>query len=163
MACLVSASCTRVEKKESSAAPDSTATEFDYSMLYALESYLAPDNISESDIQTIDTTCAIVVYPTPEQFEQLEKETGEDFETIVDDSNFYQSEAVGKLDSLGVKTVMAKSRYIRISGHLLTLDVRKKNLPAWNLILYNVRKQPIIVSSATLTLEDIRMYFELGN
>lgn len=132
-------------------------------MLYALESYLAPDNISESDIQTIDTTCAIVVYPTPEQFEQLEKETGEDFETIVDDGNFYQSEAVGKLDSLGVKTVMAKSRYIRISGHLLTLDVRKKNLPAWNLILYNVRKQPIIVSSATLTLEDIRMYFEMGN
>jgi hypothetical protein len=163
LAWLVSASCARVNKNESSSASDSTTTVFDYSMMYALESYLAPDHVAASDIQMIDTTCAVIIYPSPGQFEQMEQDMGEDFETMVDDGNFYQSAAVGMLDSLGVKTVMAKSRYIGISGHSLTLDMRKKHLPAWNLILYNVHKQPIIVSSATLTVGDIVAYFEIGN
>jgi hypothetical protein len=155
--------CSKGDKRETTTPSDSMTTELDYSATYALESYLAPDNIASSEAQTIDSTCAMVVYPTEEQFRQMEEESGDGFETMVDDGNFYQSQALGLLDSLGVKTVTVKSRYIRIPGLSLTLDVRKKNLPAWNLILYNVHKQPIVVSSATLTLEDIAAYFEIGS
>ena len=138
--------------------------EFDYDKLFLLESYLADGNFSENELQTIDSTCAIFVFPTEEQLENLKKTEGEDnFETILDDGNFYQAAAMNLIDSLGFKTITAKGRYLMIKGQQTwALDVRRKNLPEWNLIFFQVDKAPIIVPTAGLGPEKILEYFQIS-
>ncbi len=163
---LPSCSKSTTETSDHAIAADSVQaeSEFDYDKLFLLESYLADGNFSENELQTIDSTCAIFVFPTEEQLENLKKTEGEDnFETILDDGNFYQAEAMRLIDSLGFNTITAESRYLTLRGQRTwALDVRKKNLPEWNLILFQVDKEPIIVPTAGLGPEKILEYFQIS-
>src|SRR5690349_14053463 len=77
----------------------------DYESLYKLDTYLV-QNVDSKEVQTIDFNCAIIVYPTEEQLTELQNSEGEDaFNTIADDAMFYQSSAVGLIDSAGVRTI----------------------------------------------------------
>jgi len=143
--------------------PDSTkAGKFDYDAQFKLENYLA-EQTDTSKVQTIAFDCAVIIYPSPDQIEEMEKAEGEEnFATIADDASFYQSQASQIIDSVGIKTVMANKPFLKFTGSKKnwTLDIRKKNLPAWNLILFNKNKSPLVSPTISLTSEMVRTYFD---
>ena len=81
------------------------ANAFDYDSQFKLENYLVTESSTDtSNIQTIDADCSLLIYPTPEQIEEMKKTEGEeDFYTGADDSNFYQTQASQAIDSVGIK------------------------------------------------------------
>jgi len=161
-------SCGKTKETKSDSlktASDTTkATEFDYDALFKLESYLASEQSDTSKVQTIDFDCAVFIYPTDEQIEELKKTEGEDnFYVGADDSNFYQSQAIQLLDSVGIKTAdPEKKQFLKFIGsqNNWTLDIRKKNLPAWNLIFFKKDKAPQVTPTTMLTLEMVKTYFD---
>jgi len=127
--------------------------------------YTAPETKPEhADIQRIDSTCAILIYPTDEQIATLKKETGDNFMTIADDNSYYQGLAIEMLDSINVETINAEKRFITFrgkKGKLWTLDIRKEGAPAWNLIFFNRTKAPEIIPITDLSHRKIIEYFEI--
>ncbi len=144
--------------------PDSAkADAFDYEAQFKLENYLVSDQADTSKVQTINFDCAVVIYPTDEQIEEMKKSGSEDdFATIADDASFYQAQASQTIDSVGIKTVVANKQFLKFTGSekTWTLDIRKKNLPAWNLILFNKNKSPQVSPTISLTSEMVRTYFD---
>lgn len=129
-----------------------------------LEAYLVPDQIDTAQVQIIESSSAILIYPTEDQIENMKKEYGEeDFNTIMDDYQFYQAQAIQNIDSVGIKTITASKRFIRLKGdkRVWVLDIRKKNLPAWNLIFFKNDKAPEVVPTINVTTPIIRNYFDM--
>ncbi|HEY8937547.1 MAG TPA: hypothetical protein VIM65_20115 [Cyclobacteriaceae bacterium] len=164
-------SCSKTTDKNSSATNDTlqTATKdsvssgdsADYSKL---ESYTAPEQTDTALYYTIDHDCAVIISPTDKQIDEMIKANGEDnFATIADDFSYYQSEAMQKLDSVGVKTTSSEKQYLKFAGDkgAWTLDVRKQDLPAWNIIFFKKNKTPEIISAIDLTAEHVKDYFEI--
>ena len=160
------------DKGLSSATPDSIptvtadtlgATDFDYESIFKLDSYLT--KIADNDsIQIVDFDCAILIYPTQEQVDDMIKTEGEDdFYVGADDSNWYQAQAIDTLDYTAIKTITASGQFLRLKGKekVWELDVRKKNLPGWNLIFFKTTKEPQIVSTTDLTVAEVKDYFEI--
>lgn len=168
LTCLLLLSCGKstMENTNSSTATDSieAESEISYDKLFLLETYLTNEAVSDAELEKVDSTCAIFIFPTEEQLENIRKTEGEDnFDTILDDGNFYQATAMSLIDSLGIKTMTAKGRYLRLTGPTSwTLDVRKKSLPEWNLILFKKDKAPIVLPTAGLGPEKIQDYFDLS-
>jgi hypothetical protein len=131
--------------------------------LFELKSYLDDQKVDTASLQTIDYRCALVIDPTDEQIQEMKKKYGEDdFYTMADDGNYYQATATKLLDSLGIKTVWANKPFVRFIGanKVWTLNLGRKGLPVWNLILFNKNKEPKIVGTAGLTTEAIDNYFK---
>jgi hypothetical protein len=131
---------------------------------FVLENYLVHTDIDTSQLQTIDTTAALLVYPSDEQIETMKEEYGEEnFYTVADDGNYYQGTAIGMIDSLNVPTVNAERPYVRFKAdnQQWTLHVRGKNAPPWNIIFFKKGKKPAIISTVELQYEEIRKYFDL--
>jgi hypothetical protein len=139
-----------------------TASEVDYENLFKLESYLVSNVPEDAKLQIIDSTCAILVYPTDEQLEELKKNEGEEnFYTAADDSNWYMAHALEKMDSAGVRYIEASGRFLQLKGvnKTWTLDVRKRNLLPWNLIFFKLNRDPQIIPTIDLTTEKVKEYF----
>lgn len=135
----------------------------EYNAQFKLENYLAGEHTDASKVQVIDFNCAVLISPTHEQIEEMKKTEGEDeFYTIADDANFYQTRAIELIDSVGIKTAGTQKQFIKFVGSesSWTLDIRKKNLPAWNVILFNRNKTPQPTGAVSLTYESIKKYFE---
>jgi len=127
-----------------------------------LQSYIT--QADESKTQVIDFDCAIMVYPNEAQIKAMEKTMSEEeLATVADDYSWYQSQAGQLIDSLHIKTVTAQQTYLTLKGENAswTLNVRKDNLPEWNLIFFKKTKTPQIVSAIDMTLEDVKAYFEV--
>ncbi len=134
----------------------------DLGKIYKLDSYIEKNKIDNSKLQTINFDCAILVYPTDTQIGEMKKEYGEeDFYTSADDNNYYQGSAIGLLDSLKIKTITAEKSYIKLVGEKSswTLNLRKKGLPAWNLIIFKKDKEPQIISTVDISSGQICEYF----
>lgn len=126
------------------------------------QEYLDYGAIDTAKLLVIDYDCALLVYPTEEQIEEMKKEYGEDdFYAIADDANFYQGTAIGLLDSLKVKTVTATKPFVRFNGvrSTWTLNLKKKGLPKWNLIFFKTKEEPAIKDAVGLTAQDVNNYF----
>lgn len=137
-------------------------TSFNYDSYFKLESYLSKDNIKNSKFEIIDFDCAILIYPTVEQIDEMKKEEGEeDFYIGADDSNWYQAQAIYMIDSVGIKKTTARGQFLRLKGKQETweLNIRKKNLPTWNLIFFKTDKEPKIISTVDLTVDEVKKYF----
>lgn len=138
-------------------------TSFDYDSFFKLESYITKDEVNDGHFEVVDFDCAILIYPTHEQIDEMKKEEGEeDFYIGADDSNWYQAQAIQLMDSVGIKQITATGQFLRLNGKQQTwdLDIRKKNLPAWNLIFFNTTKEPKIISTVDVTFVEIKKYFE---
>ena len=144
---------------------DSTTADLDYNSYYRLESYLTNENVNPSELQIIDYTCAIIISPSIEQIEKEKtKMNPEDFYTIADDNLYYQQLAVKILDSLNIVTINSDKKFFLLSGnHQWTLNVRKRNLPLWNIIFFKTNKAPIIVSAIDLEVSQVKDYFDINN
>lgn len=123
-----------------------------------------PEVVPEKkELQLVDSTCAVIVYPTDEQLASLKTETGEKFMELADNYSYYQGIAIEMLDSIDIGTVAAEKRYITFKGpkkKLWELDVRKDGAPAWNLIFFKTNKDPEIISITALSRDKIMDYFE---
>lgn len=137
-------------------------TSYDYDSYFKLESYLAKNKIDNQNFEVIDFDCAILIYPTVEQIDEMKKEEGEeDFYIGADDSNWYQAKAIDMIDSVGIKKITARRQFLRLKGKQETwdLDIRKKNLPTWNLIFFKADREPKIISTVDLTVDEVKRYF----
>ncbi len=165
-------SCTRTTDNKQPNLTDSSGTqktdttqtaELDYNSYFILENYLMSNEVDNSKLQRINSDCAILVYPTDEQVEEMkEKEGEENFYTGADDSNWYQGQAIHLMDSMGIKQTAASKQFLQFVGEqkTWTIDIRKKNMPAWNLVLFKKTKAPLIIPTVGLTIEQLQDYFE---
>lgn len=138
-------------------------THYDYHDLFKLTSYLTKRTIDGGETDTVDFDCAVLIYPNDDQIEEMKKEGEEDFYIIADDNNWYQGLAIEIIDSVGIKKTTTDKRFLRLKGLQNTwdLDIRKKNLPAWNMIFFKTTKEPMIVSTIDLTVDQVKDYFEV--
>jgi hypothetical protein len=157
-------------KKTESPPTDSTTSrgdtsgivETNYEKFFDIKTYVVTGNIPAEEIQTIDSTSAIIINPTEEQIAALIKENGEeDFYTIADDASFYQANAISELDSFAVTTIVADKRYIKLVGddQSWLVDIRLKGAPEWNIIFFDRRKEPKVISAIDVTPEELFSYF----
>lgn len=136
----------------------STLTPDEYNAFYNSDSTVAaPDLI-------IDFDCAVLIYPTAEDINEMKKEYGEeDFYIVADDNNWYQGKAIEKLDSVGIKTTTIDGDSLRFKGIEKTwrFDLKRDSLSGWNIILFNRRKGPQVISTVDITIQEIRDYFDI--
>jgi hypothetical protein len=135
----------------------------DINQLYLLESYLYDQPLDTAQVIEVDFDCAILVFPSDEQIQQMKIEYGEqDFYIIADDNNWYQGTSIGLLDSANVMKVTPKKQFVRLVGNegTWTINLRRTGALAWNLIFFNQEKKPEIISTVDLTIEKIRTYFD---
>ncbi|MFN8208265.1 MAG: hypothetical protein U0T82_12795 [Bacteroidales bacterium] len=146
---------------QSNAASDTST--IDNIDLYKLESYLTKLPFEIENFEIIDFNCAILIYPTKEQIDEMKQGDEDDFYIVADDNNWYQGMAIEIIDSLSIKTVTANKRFIRFKGQQKSwdLDIRKRNLPEWNLIFFKTNKEPKIIPTIELTLDSLKEYFEI--
>jgi hypothetical protein len=140
------------------------ATLDEYQAMYSVQSYITTQE-DESKTEMIDFDCAILIYPTDRQVEEMKKAMGEeDFYIVADDNNCYQATVIDLIDSLNIMKVTANGTYLRLKGisESWTLDIRKDNLPTWNLILFKRSKEPEIAPTVGCTIEYVRDYFEIA-
>lgn len=145
---------------------EGTEEESNFEDVFKLDNYLVKGGVTEKDLHQISESVALLISPTHEQIEEMKKEYGEeDFYTVADDNSYYQGTAIGMIDSLGVKMIGDKSRFIRFEGRdgksVWTLDIRKKGAPPWNLIFFHTDKSPEIISTVDIDSEKIKAYFDL--
>jgi len=156
-------SCSKGDSKETSP-EDSLNSKPLYSAL-TLDEYNEFYNSDTTDILldlTIDFDCAVLIYPTEEEIDEMKKQYGEDdFYIIADDNNWYQGIAIAMLDSLGIKKATVHGDSLRFKGESQTwgFDLKRDSLTGWNLILFSRTKGPQVVSTVDLTTKNIRDYF----
>lgn len=143
----------------------SVFSQADSQSYFILTNYLTDPELKTrtAEIQLIDSTCAIIVYPTDEQLTALKKEYPNDFMTLADTYSYYHGSAIEMLDSIDIGTINAEKRYLTFNGKKSKswkLDIRKDGAPAWNLIFFNVSKEPQIISATDLSHDRILEYFD---
>jgi hypothetical protein len=138
--------------------------ENNYESFLDLENYMVGEEPDAAEqILTVDSTAVVIVNPTDAQRKEMEEKYGEDFHTIADDASFYQSEAMVRLDSAQIRQISLPSeqRYVRLKGIASSwlLDLRKEGAPEWNVIFFDIRKEPEIVSAIDVTTDRIKQFF----
>jgi hypothetical protein len=137
--------------------------ENNYESFLDLENYLVGEEPDAGQILTVDSSAVVIVNPTDAQWKEMEEKYGEDFHTIADDASFYQSEAMMRLDSAQIRQISLPSeqRYVLLKGNGSSwlLDLRKEGAPEWNVIFFDIRKEPEIVSAIDVTTDRIKQFF----
>jgi hypothetical protein len=127
---------------------------------YALKSYLVSLEPDTSLIQEIHSACVILVDPDTDQIAQWKREDEQGFYITADDANWYRASALTIFDSLHIPLVSADRRYLRLVGNKKwVLDVKKKNLPRWNIILFVPTKEPKITAAIDISADSVSSYF----
>jgi hypothetical protein len=121
-----------------------------YAESFNLENFIVETNVSESEITIINEDCGIILSPDSAQIDAMKGETEEEqqnFYVAADDNNFYQYETSKFLDSLNIKKIYPKTRYLKFSknNENLLFDTKAKYSDGWMVILYLNNKKPKIV------------------
>lgn len=139
--------------------------EFSYKSMYRTENYITER--TDSKVQTIAFDCAVVVNPSEDQILNLKKAIGDDINirNDIDKSTIISakhSEAVRcMIESKGIRTLEATGQFISFVSEkrIWNLNVRKDSIPDWKYIFYKEGKEPLILPSLMLTVEDVEQYF----
>ncbi len=175
---------TRVKDSAESLAP------VDDSFGSSIDSYLVNAAVDSSAYQQITTTCAIVMEETEEQAKEREQRENEKYladkevarkaweneqhdstETFEyapgyeGDGDFYFNQAKEILSQLNVPLITAKPKaYVRLVANgrkTLLVDIRSNMIPQWTIILFHVKKEPMVVEATDVSKERIKRYFQL--
>lgn len=167
-------SCTKNTKRSSANATDSLqsttidssyTSESDYNRQYQLINYVT-ENFDEEKSLILGFDCAILIPPSEQQIEEMKVALGkETFYTVADDSQFYYGLAVEMIDSAGIQKVTFNDQFLRLKGESKTwdLDVRKKDLAYWKIILFRTDKEPEVVSVFDFTSAKLKAFFEAND
>lgn len=65
------------------------------------------------------------------------------------------------IESNGIRTLTPTGQFLRFIGKNRTwdLDIRKDTFPDWKFILFNKEKEPMVLPSTSVTVEEIEQYF----
>jgi hypothetical protein len=129
-----------------------SAKDFNYEDMFIIENFISNKNPKVEDITVIDENGVVFIFPDSVQIAQMKGKTNEDLEsfyTVADDNSFYQNEALKLLDSLHVRTIHPKSRYLKfvMNEESILIDTKSKYSGGWMTILFNTNKKPKIVSA----------------
>ena len=166
------AACQSTQNDDRTSIVDSTGNFYEYGFdantfesFMRLENYLSSAKISENEMQVIGASSVILINPTEEQILEMKEAYGDDeLASLMDDNSYFQSIARHILDSLGVKAYEGEKRFIKLAGEnnkTWLLDMQKPGAPAWNLVLFNTRKDPEIVPAIDLTTHKVVQYFDI--
>jgi|SRR5688572_24672117 len=118
--------------------------------------------VIDSSVQTINFDCAVAVKPSNEQIDKFREGLAQDFgENLKINTRHF--EAVSCLiESKGIPTVAASGQFLRFIGKEGTwdLDMGKDTFADWKVIPFKERKEPVILPSISLTIEEVNPYFE---
>jgi hypothetical protein len=130
-----------------------------YKARYRLENYLA--QVMDSNVQTIDFDCAVVINPTNSQIGQLKEILKVDFDETIRINTRHSEAGCCIIESHGIPTLNATGQFLRFIGEDRTwdLDIRKDTLPDWKFILFKKTKEPMVFPSVAVTLKEVEQYF----
>jgi hypothetical protein len=160
--CLILLSCGK--NKETASESDTDSTKSGDGTPPKLESFLVGEQTDTSKVQVINYDCAVLLPIAENVVNEMEQSGSSDEEiaTKLDDANFYSYHASEMIDSIGVKTVMAKKQFIKFVGdkNNWTVDTYKKDFGGWNIILFKTTKAPQVAPNISVTLDLAKDYFE---
>lgn len=112
-------------------------------------------NIRNEDLQVIASPCAVIVSPNSQKIANLKTENPvDDFNTIVDDNQYYLATSIQYLDSLKVKVI---HRYSEGSLIFRTTKGTIFKFPAdsiyWGVVLFNGKMKPIAADMTAIDQE----------
>ena len=122
----------------------------DYRASFILENFIVRCKPDENEITVINEDCGVFMIPDSIQISKMKgktKEEVEGFYIAADDNIFYQYEASRFLDSLRIKTIYPKSKYLKFinkKGSIL-FDTKSKYSDGWMVILFVNDRMPKIV------------------
>jgi hypothetical protein len=128
-----------------------------YEESFRIENYLTTDTPEDEEITLITEDCCVFISPDSTQIVTLKGNTIEDqenFYTIADDNNYYDYEASKFLDSIKLKRIYPKTRYLKfvMSDGSLLVDTRSKISRGWITILFDVDKKPKIINPVDIEM-----------
>ena len=106
--------------------------------------YISPN---KNEITIIDQDCAVFVSPDSTQIAKLKGKTEkeeEEFYVAAEDNNYYQYMASQFLDSIKIKTIYLKTRYVKFinKNKPIFFDTKSKDSNSWMVILSIGTKNP---------------------
>ena len=130
---------------------DHKQEELSYNDLFKLENFISKESPQAEELTIIHEDCAVFTIPDSTQIAEMKGKTKEDeekFYVAADDHNFYQYEALKLLDSLHVKTIFTKTRYLKfvMNDESILLDTKSTHAGLGLTILFRTGKRPEIVS-----------------
>jgi hypothetical protein len=133
--------------------------------VYEHKDSVASESI-KSDTSINKTTSAhgiIAVFYSPDKVtaEQLRNKLGEDnFYTVVDDNNFYNSEAMKVIDTYNIRVMLTSDRYIEFvknDGEKSIMDCYSLE-SKWGVVLFDGKQSPLVTSPIDIE-KDLKKYF----
>ncbi|RKD85070.1 hypothetical protein [Mangrovibacterium diazotrophicum] len=126
--------------------------ESDYEKAHKLENFLSTAEPEQKDVRTISEPCAVFVFPDSVQIAKMKgnsTEQEEDFYIAADDNNYYDYLASEFLDSLQVKTIHLKTRYLKceLENETLLLDSRSEASNGWFVVLFEPTQKPRLIDA----------------
>ncbi len=103
------------------------------------------NNLQHRNLEVITSPCAVIISPNLKKLEELKRgNTENDFNTIVDDNQYYLAGSIQYLDSLKVKII-----HINSEGSLVfriphgTIFKFRADSVYWGVLLFNGRTKPL--------------------
>ncbi len=161
-ATMTNAKLDSAKKAESKDSIKSAQEEKAYEESFVLKNYIVK-NAPAKDLQKVDSDAVIIVYPDSMQVEQMKKEDGDDFYTVADDAQYYQSQTMQMCDSVKIKYLIPQKRYIRFESKTKTIyfDTRAKAPQGWITLLFRTDSLPRIVSVFDVISDsNLKAYFK---
>ena len=134
-----------------------TTGPIDYDSIYNIKQYLEYGEPDSAEVQVIDFDCAVFISPSREQIDEMGPS---DYNMGRADYAPREKEQRKLCASNGIKIIKATRKYLefRNSDRYYLMDIRKKGMPAWNVVLYKSGKSPF-VPTGWLTAEMLNEYF----
>ena len=144
----------QINKSDSDLDKSNETTQFDFEKAKNIKYYLSSTKPDSSDLTMINENCCVFIYPDSSQIAAMKGKTKEDeenFYTVADDYNYYFSEAFKFLDSIQVKQLFPKTRFLKfiLSDREILFDTKSKYSSGWLTILFDTSKEPKIVSTVS--------------
>jgi hypothetical protein len=128
-----------------------------------IEHLLVRLNPNKDKVFDVAENAVVFAKFTDKELDSLKNINEEEFNTLMDDIGYYQSEAVLKLNSLKIKTLYTDKRYLRYNKpnqEALLIDTRKlKRDLGWHIYFFNNNKKARVIYSVDITSELIKDYF----
>jgi len=114
------------------------------------DNYISSEKPKEEEITVINEDCGISISPDSLQIVELKGTTPEEqeaFYVVADDNSYYQVNAWNFLDSMKLKTIHPKTRYLKfeMKDDTILFDTKAKYSRGWMMLLFAKGRKPDIV------------------
>jgi len=114
------------------------------------ENYISNEKPNENEITVINEDCGISISPDSAQIAEFKGTTPEEEESFyiaADDNIYYQVNAWHFLDSMKIKVIHPKTRFLKfeMKNDTILFDTKSKYSRGWMLLLFAKNKRPEII------------------